>query len=100
MTVRLVTCIRFWRAPLAALVCFIAAAVLAFVLLAEASADEQRRAPAVKPRLGTELPELRTRYSRTFQRKDGHGLVARISAQPVNYRDGAGDFQPIDNTLQ
>jgi hypothetical protein len=47
---------------------------------------------------GVELPDLRHRSARTFQRADGL-RVARIYARPVNFANAAGDWQELDNTL-
>jgi RHS repeat-associated protein len=45
-----------------------------------------------------ELPELRTRNSQTYRTESG-ALLARVSPVPVNFKDGDGDWRPIDNTL-
>jgi RHS repeat-associated protein len=50
-------------------------------------------------KLGRELTELRTRTSRTYEGDNG-ALVARVFAAPVNFRDGQGRWQAIDNRLQ
>src|SRR4051812_49480384 len=42
-----------------------------------------------------ELIGLRTAESNTYE-LDGGQRVARVFAQPVNYRDAAGDWQAID----
>jgi RHS repeat-associated protein len=47
---------------------------------------------------GPEVAQLRTRNSRTYRDADG-GLVARVSAESVNYRDPDGVWQPIRNGL-
>ena len=47
---------------------------------------------------GSELPARRTANSRTYTL--GHGLLQTVyAADAVNYRDAAGAWQPIDNTL-
>ena len=48
-----------------------------------------------------ELPGLRTASSRTFQVKRGGVLVreARLWTRSVNFRDGGGAWQKIDDTL-
>jgi RHS repeat-associated protein len=46
----------------------------------------------------TELPDLRTADSRTFQTPDGN-RIAQLFPAPVNYRDANNAWQPIDNTL-
>jgi len=77
--------------------------LLAAIWASMAGAD-----PAVLPRAlhaatepsprGQELAARRTANSRTFA--DDHGLVrTRIYAQPVNFRNGQGHWQSIDNTL-
>jgi len=55
-------------------------------------------AAAKHPVRGEEIAELRTRTSRTYRRADGK-LLARIHAGSVNFRDGQGDWRPIDNEL-
>jgi len=46
----------------------------------------------------SELPARRTASSRTYTL--GHGLLQTVyAADAVNYRDAAGAWQPIDNTL-
>lgn len=45
-----------------------------------------------------ELPGRRTATTRTFELSDGQ-LETRIFQVPVNYRDGQGDWQPIDEDL-
>jgi RHS repeat-associated protein len=47
---------------------------------------------------GRELPRLRGAQSRTFVRADGT-YVTRMFPSAVNFRDGLGRFQPIDNRL-
>ncbi|MBJ7329700.1 MAG: DNRLRE domain-containing protein [Solirubrobacteraceae bacterium] len=42
---------------------------------------------------------MRTERGRTYRRSDG-SLQTRISLGAVNYRDGSGDWKPIDNTLK
>jgi len=56
-------------------------------------------APGVAPveLPGEEIPQLRTRTSRTYQGEDGR-LTARISSESVNFRDGAG-WSAISNRL-
>ena len=49
--------------------------------------------------LGTEVPGLRTRTSRTFSDGAG-GLVARVFAESVHYRDAQGRWAEIDNGLR
>lgn len=45
-----------------------------------------------------ELEDKRTASSRTWRNPDG-SLQAEVFSAPVHYRDGAGDWRPIDNTL-
>src|SRR4051812_30518356 len=47
---------------------------------------------------GTEVAKLRTAQSRTFAKPDGT-YVTRTYPVAVNFRDGRGKFQPIDNRL-
>src|SRR5687767_7101092 len=56
-----------------------------------------RRAPAI--RVGRELPELRSRTSKTFVGRNGR-RVARVYAGPVHFRDSAGRWQDIDSRLK
>jgi hypothetical protein len=44
-----------------------------------------------------ELPQLRTQFSRTYATRGGY--EAKLYAGSVNYQDGSGAWQPIDNTL-
>jgi RHS repeat-associated protein len=52
---------------------------------------------AIDPTLG-DIPSLRTQMSRTSYSSRGE-MRATIWASPVNYRDGAGAWQPIDDSL-
>lgn len=45
-----------------------------------------------------ELPQSRTRTSRTYALGDGSAQVV-LAPGPINYRDGQGAWQPIANTL-
>jgi RHS repeat-associated protein len=69
-----------------------------------ARADEPSPAPntlaadGVKTKYGTEVTALRTRVSRTYRNSTGSYLSA-ISAASVNYKDSAGNWQPIDDSL-
>lgn len=49
--------------------------------------------------IGPEVVARRGKYSRTFKRSDG-SLEVNVSSRAVNYRDGAGKWQPIDNGLE
>lgn len=53
-------------------------------------------AAAQAPAAG-ELPGLRTAFSRSYA--DGALVRAVVAPRPVNYRDAAGVWQPIDTTL-
>jgi hypothetical protein len=55
--------------------------------------------PAAKADPGPEIARLRTRTSQTFAAEAG-SYETRVSRESVNYRDGAGRWQPIDNTLR
>ncbi|HLQ15029.1 MAG TPA: fibronectin type III domain-containing protein [Candidatus Eisenbacteria bacterium] len=53
---------------------------------------------APREQSGVEQSHLRTRTSRTYARSDGT-LQTVIYMNTINYRDEAGHWQPIDNTL-
>jgi RHS repeat-associated protein len=57
-------------------------------------------APAVAVPAGAveELPQLRTRESRSFRMPDGT-VKARVYAGSVNFQDASGAWKPIDNAL-
>ena len=55
--------------------------------------------PLPPPTRVRELAERRTANSRTFQLQDGR-VEQEISAGPLNFRDGAGQWQPIDPTVR
>ena len=65
--------------------------LLAGLMLAAAAA-------ASEPSVVRELPDKRTQYSSTYLLSDG-GLRAVLYQSPVNYKDAAGDWRPIDPTL-
>ncbi len=46
---------------------------------------------------GVEVPELRTRTSRTFQQAEGYRT--EFAAGSIHYQDPAGTWQPVDTTL-
>lgn len=46
-----------------------------------------------------ELPGLRTQTSRTFRDGDAGVLRTTVGTGPVNFKDGAGAWQPIDDSL-
>src|SRR5260370_498295 len=62
------------------------------------AAGMPRRAAMRRVRRVRELPGKRDRYPRVFQLSDGR-LQAVVSGVPVNYRDAAGRWQPIDTTV-
>lgn len=80
----------------------LAALTVALLVGSSSQADDaalpQPRAFEAPPSKG-EVVSLRTENSRTYRAADGN-LVARISQEPVNVRDGAGDWQPIDTALR
>jgi RHS repeat-associated protein len=47
---------------------------------------------------GRLVPELTSQFANTYLQTDG-SLVSRVSATPVNYRDGQGDWHAIDDRL-
>lgn len=53
--------------------------------------------PEPTPKIG-ELPERRTRTSKTNRGADGK-LTTSIFTKSINYKDGKGAWQPIDSTL-
>jgi hypothetical protein len=57
-----------------------------------------RQAAAGPVRRVRELTSDRTQYSRTWLLSDGRHQAV-ISAEPVNYRDGSGHWQPIDTQV-
>jgi hypothetical protein len=77
------------------------AALLVALLVGSSSQAGQSAAtaPFAAPVGGVEVASLRSENSRTYHAADGH-LVARVSQEPVNYRDAAGDWQPIDTALR
>ena len=62
----------------------------------DASTSTRGRAPDEAP--GPEIAERRTRTSRTYEGPGGTE-VTRLWTTPVNYRDAAGEWQRIDNSL-
>jgi hypothetical protein len=75
------------------------------LLVGSASQADDAAPPPQQPRSfeappsRDEVVSLRTESSRTYRAADGR-MVARISQAPVNFRDGAGDWQPIDTALR
>jgi YD repeat-containing protein len=47
----------------------------------------------------SELPALRTRFSRTYELADGTREL-RVARTPVNHRDASGRWRPIDEVLR
>jgi hypothetical protein len=83
----------------AAAILTLLAALLVFGLSSasgEDANDEGAAAPA--PTVLSEIVEKRTATSRTFELSNGQ-LMTRLYQAPVNYRDGDGDWMPIDETL-
>ncbi len=73
--------------------------VLAGNVAAVPAAGRMPRQAAMRPvRRVRELTGKRDRYTRVFQLSDGR-LQAVVSGVPVNYRDAAGRWQPIDTTV-
>ena len=54
--------------------------------------------PTTPPVATEEVPELRSRRSRTYRTNFG-GFITRSYTGTVNFRDGSGEFQPVDNGL-
>jgi len=86
----------------------LAALLVALVVCGSASADgggpvDGARGPFAasqgdaRPAPGAEVPQLRTRTSRTYLNDRGE-LVARVAGTSVNYRDGEA-WKPISNDL-
>lgn len=96
-------CIRFAFSRSAAFASAIAiVTTLALLLIASASAgDDDLPAGHVRDAaaLAQELPEKRTRTSKTFATRDGREYVTRLFAAPVHYEDAAGRWQEIDDEL-
>jgi RHS repeat-associated protein len=61
-------------------------------------APERRPEPKPEPRRVREVPERRTANSRSFELSDGR-VQEELSAAPLHYRNGAGQWQPIDVTV-
>ncbi len=76
------------------------AALSVALLVGSSSQAESPGTPAFAvPSGGVEVASLRTENSRTYRAADG-SLVARVSQDPVNYRDAAGAWRPIDTALR
>ncbi|MGP3956480.1 DNRLRE domain-containing protein [Nonomuraea sp. 3N208] len=60
--------------------------------------------PAARPQAAPpgkrvkELPGKRSRFASVYELDDGR-LQAEVSARPVHYRDGKGEYQPIDTRI-
>jgi RHS repeat-associated protein len=97
------------RGPLSMLAAVVLAAVTVFCI-AESSraqgastthkstAAQGRLASSPTSDLGGELPGLRTESSDTYEGGGGRRIL-RAFAHPVNYRDSAGSYQPIEDQL-
>jgi hypothetical protein len=59
----------------------------------------ERQLPATTSSAPLDVPEMRTRTSQTF-RAAGGSYETRVSTESVNYRDGGGRWQRIDNRLR
>jgi hypothetical protein len=66
---------------------------------ARARRPHQAMAVAAKPRRVRELASRRTANTRVYTLSDGR-LQADVSAAPVNYRDAAGRWRPIDTHVR
>ncbi|MFI7440573.1 DNRLRE domain-containing protein [Nonomuraea indica] len=64
------------------------------------SGDARAARPAAQPpgKRVKEVPGKRSRFATVYELEDGR-LQAEISTRPVRYRDGKGDWQPIDTTV-
>jgi RHS repeat-associated protein len=65
----------------------------------EASAPDPSLSAPPAPQAGTEIESKRSATSETFLLPDG-SRETRIYEAPVNYRDGEGNWQPIEEGLQ
>jgi RHS repeat-associated protein len=63
-----------------------------------AAAPGQKEAAKPKPLPVGEVPDLRTRSSKTVRDANGR-LTTTIFTEPLNYRDASGRWQPIDTRL-
>jgi hypothetical protein len=74
------------------------AALLCVSTLLSVSSSLTQSASAVTSPASVELPQLRARTSRTFSEPDGTFRTSLFSG-PVNFRDAAGNWQPISSAL-
>ncbi|GAA3710162.1 hypothetical protein GCM10022224_089580 [Nonomuraea antimicrobica] len=59
----------------------------------------QRKQPAPPGERVKELKAQRSRFASVYELEDGR-LQAEVSARPTHYRDGRGDWQPIDTGVK
>jgi RHS repeat-associated protein len=80
--------------------CLLAAtALVAALSVSAAPAPKGAAAPSSdRAQPVEEVAALRTRNSRTYRTESG-AYLARVSPVPVHFKDGDGDWRPIDNTL-
>ncbi len=83
---------RYW------LLSCLALAPLLLVAAAEVRGARAAGQETGKPASPVEVPSLRTETSRTVQNADG-SFTAEVSSEPINFRDAAGGWQPIDSSL-
>src|SRR5438270_7956684 len=76
-----------------------ATAAILVVTSGAASGTPEPGGTDASPAVVRELPQLRTARSDTYLRTDGTEL-AKVFVAPVNYRDAAGTWQPVDTTLR
>jgi RHS repeat-associated protein len=88
-----------WSVVLVAMAGCVAALLIALMVGPSSQAESPGTPPFAAPSGGVEVASLRTENSRTYREDDG-SLVARVSQDPVNYRDGSGVWRPIDTSLR
>jgi RHS repeat-associated protein len=89
-----------WSVLLVAMAGCVAALLVALLVGSSSLAEQSSGTPSfAAPSGGVEVASLRTENSRTYRGPDG-SLVARVSQDPVNFRDGSGAWQPIDTALR
>jgi RHS repeat-associated protein len=87
-----------------AAVCFAGTTVALLLIVSpvDVSAQSGSASPSAhngpEPRIVRELPPLRTASSDTYERSDGT-RVMKSYATPINYRNSAGEWAPIENQL-
>ncbi|MEU8247013.1 DNRLRE domain-containing protein [Nonomuraea sp. NPDC048916] len=60
---------------------------------------QRRRVAAPPGKRVKELPGKRSRFAGVYELEDGR-LQAEVSTLPLHYRDGKGDWQPIDTRIE